>query len=223
MKKKQFLVLLLSFMLIFTMMPVSVFAADVGGESQETSPITVSVRETNCAVESTGFVQYAYGEYIINITNGIYKVIVPEDAESLTITCSDMTSYGNIGFDPLKKTAEKTITIPRSELLNKNLYGEIPNAAASNTDLGETLAQKCGCSEYKVAYVNLNCDEESPSAQYGLLIQFGGESQEQETVEVSVERVALKDAAKPLRIGEENTVIATLNNNGTEQVSGFKV
>ena len=223
MKKKQFLVLLLSFMLIFTMMPVSVFAADVGGESQETSPITVSVRETNCAVESTGFVQYAYGEYIINITNGIYKVIVPEDAESLTITCSDMTSYGNIGFDPLKKTAEKTITIPRSELLNKNLYGEIPNAAASNTDLGETLAQKCGCSEYKVAYVNLNCDEESPSAQYGLLIQFGGESQEQETVEVSVESVALKDAAKPLRIGEANTVIATLKNNGTEQVSGFKV
>ena len=194
-----------------------------GGKGQETSPITVRVGETNCAVESTGFVQYAYGEYIINITNGIYKVIVPEDAESLTITCSDMTSYGNIGFDPLKKTAEKTITIPRSELLNKNLYGEIPNAAASNTDLGETLAQKCGCSEYKVAYVNLNCDEESPSAQYGLLIQFGGESQEQETVEVSVESVALKDAAKPLRIGEANTVIATLKNNGTESVSGFKV
>ena len=223
MKKKQFLGLLLSFMLIFTMMPVSAFAEDAGGESQETSPITVSVRETNCAVESTGFVQYAYGEYIINITNGIYKVIVPEDAESLTITCSDMTSYGNIGFDPLKKTAEKTITIPRSELLNKNLYGEIPNAAASNTDLGETLAQKCGCSEYKVAYVNLNCDEESPSAQYGLLIQFGGESQEQEKVKVSVKSIALKDAAKPLRIGEANTVIATLKNNGTESVSGFKV
>ena len=33
----------------------------------------------------------------------------------------------------------------------------------------------------------------------------------------------MKDAAKPLRIGEANTVIATLKNNGIERASGFKV
>ena len=75
MKKKQFLVLLLSFMLIFTMMPVSVFAADVGGESQETSPITLGSRvkklrqEMNLTQAEVADALHVTPGYISNVEN----------------------------------------------------------------------------------------------------------------------------------------------------------
>ena len=224
MKEKQFLVLLLSFMLIFTMMPVSAFAEDAGGESQDSAPITVSDGETIYAVENTGFVQYAYGDnYIMGIAGGIYKVVVPEDTEELTISGNELTSYGDSGFELYEKITEKAITIQSSVLRNKHTYGDIPNAVENGSNSGETIAKRCGCGEYEVAYINLNCDEENLSAQYGLLIQFGGDEPELEAIDVSVDSITLQNPERPLRIGEANTVMATLKNNGTESVSGFKV
>ena len=245
MKKKQFLVLLLSFMLIFTMMPVSVFAADVGGESQETAPIQVFADGAKCSVVETE-IKGAYTYYSTNssttsaIRNGVYKVIVPQDTAKLTFALPEgIQSATDLDFD--SQTGENCAKIEgqnQCEITSnrvQSVFSTIPHKAAGvDTDGEESFIDICkmqSSTGITHAYVNFNAqgkeymasEASDYTAEYGLLIQFGGESQEQESVKVSVESVALKDAAKPLRIGEKNTVRATLKNNGTEQASDFTV
>ena len=243
MKKKQFLVLLLSFMLIFTMMPVSVFAADAGGESQETAPIQVFADGVKCSVVETK-IKGAYTYYSTktlttsDIRNGVYKVIVPQDTAELTFSLPEgIKSATDLDFEGIncgKKEEQNQCKIEKNRF--QDGFATIPhNATETGEDGGESFIDICEMqsgTEITYAYVNFNKYSQEEingddfldyTAEYGLLIQFGGESQEQETVEVSVESIALKDAAKPLRIGEANTVIATLKNNGIERASGFKV
>ncbi len=242
MKKKQFLVLLLSFMLIFTMMPLSAFA-DTGSESQETAPIQVFADGEKCSVVETeikGKYTYFSSGYTSDIRKGVYKVIVPQDTAKLTFFLPEgIQSATDLDFDWISGiSCEKKEEQNQCEIVSSKFpenFSTIPhNATEAGGDGGESFIDICQMQSgdgITHAYVNFNRTSirdyrngsEDYTAEYGLLIQFGGESQEQETVEVSVESIALKDAAKPLRIGEENTVIATLKNNGTESVSGFKV
>ena len=78
--------MLLSFVLICTMMPLSVFA-DTGGGSQNTIPIRVFADNAECTVMETeikGAYTYFFNGNISDIREGVYKVIVPQDTTNLT-------------------------------------------------------------------------------------------------------------------------------------------
>ena len=114
MKTKRFWVLLLSFVLIFTAMPLTAFA-DTIAESGGDAPIAVSDGEKAYDVESTGLVQYAVEGYIFNIRGGIYKVIVPEDAKSITITCNEnITTYDSASLEIEGENDTNSIEIKRA-------------------------------------------------------------------------------------------------------------
>ena len=239
MKGKKALSILLTLIMIVTCTPTVAFATP----TETAAPIQVFVDDTPYTVQTTeitGEYQYysTHSETCSDLSHGVYKVVVPEDAGTLKFVLpSDILSVTNADFGGKDfgedENGSRTCEVNRIDILSEVAGYTIPHNAGSNeSDGGSSLADICGLDSTKpIAYVNFNTkdtnyyenDPDEYIAKYGLLIQFGGESQEQETVEVSVERVALKDAAKPLRIGEENTVIATLKNNGTEQVSGFKV
>ena len=216
-----------------------------GGESQETAPIQVFADGAKCSVVETE-IKGAYTYYSTNssttsaIRNGVYKVIVPQDTAKLTFALPEgIQSATDLDFD--SQTGENCAKIEgqnQCEITSnrvQSVFSTIPHKAAGvDTDGEESFIDICKMQSgtgITHAYVNFNAqgkeymasEASDYTAEYGLLIQFGGESQEQESVKVSVESVALKDAAKPLRIGEKNTVRATLKNNGTEQASDFTV
>lgn len=91
MKIKKSFLLLLSFVLIFTMMPMSAFA-DTDGESQKTIPIRVFADNAEYPVMETeikGAYTYFSSGYTSGIRKGVYKVIVPQDAAMLTFFLPD--------------------------------------------------------------------------------------------------------------------------------------
>ena len=196
MKKKQFLVLLLSFMLIFTMMPVSVFAADVGGESQETAPIQVFADGVKCSVVETK-IKGAYTYYSTktlttsDIRNGVYKVIVPQDTAELTFSLPEgIKSATDLDFEGIncgKKEEQNQCKIEKNRF--QDGFATIPhNATETGEDGGESFIDICEMqsgTEIMYAYVNFNKYSQEEingddfldyTAEYGLLIQFGGES-----------------------------------------------
>ena len=248
MKKKQLLVLLLSFMLIFTMIPLSAFANESGESQDGEAPVTVSDGTNSYTVQSTGLKQqWGIGE-TVEVTGGVYKVVVPEETEQLTITSTDDAVKSAVdaffNCDDVKDLQDGKITITKKALIKEgyNGYGSIPNGVENGADAEKSLAEMCGCdSRYKIAYVNLwtstnaeyqeyrNSENEEISLdfsmKYGLLIQFGGESQDGEDTELNVTAtsIELRNPTKPLRIGEENQVVVTLRNNEEKPISNFKV
>ena len=248
MKKKQLLVLLLSFMLIFTMIPLSAFANESGESQDGEAPVTVSDGTNSYTVQSTGLKQqWGIGE-TVEVTGGVYKVVVPEETEQLTITSTDDAVKSAVdaffNCDDVKDLQDGKITITKKALIKEgyNGYGSIPNGVENGADAEKSLAEMCGCdSRYKIAYVNLWTSTNAEyqkflnddngeinldfSMKYGLLIQFGGKSQDGEDTELNVTAtsIELRNPTKPLRIGEENQVVVTLRNNEEKPISNFKV
>ncbi len=245
MKKKQFLVLLLSFMLIFTMIPLSAFANESGESQDGEAPVTVSDGTNSYTVQSTGLKQqWGIGE-TVEVTGGVYKVIVPEETEQLTITSKDdaVKSAVNAFFTyDVKDFQDGKITIKKKDLTDESKYGNIPKGVEDGAGAEKSLAEMCGCdSRYRIAYVNLWTSTNAEyqkflnddngeinldfSMKYGLLIQFGGKSQDGEDTELNVTAtsIELRNPTKPLRIGEENQVVVTLRNNEEKPISNFKV
>ena len=142
-----------------------------------------------------------------------------------------MLTFG--GGDCLSKDGQNQYEARRTDI--QGIFTKIPhNATEQGEDGGKSFIDICKMqsgNRITHAYVNFNKEKQNYynddsaefTAEYGLLIQFGAAEQELEAIDVSIESITLQNSAKPLRIGEANTVIATLKNNGTESVSGFKV
>ena len=211
----------------------------VRDESGETYPVEITDSEEGIkySVENDG------KKYVATVQDKIYKVVVPDDVQTLRFDAP--SSIQSVGHAVLSRQNiwSGTVELSRTDLWNE-YYTAIPKTYSDeNAEAGKSLAERYGMdTSRKIAYVNFyditygqalksfwaaqnSAQEifESPSPSFGLLIQFGEEQQQEAEVNVSVEDIQLKDAGKPLRINEANTIVATLKNNGETAASGFRV
>lgn len=178
-------------------------------------------------------------ESVVTVQDRIYKVVVPDDVNTLRFDApNSIQSVGYAGFNK-QNIWSGTVELSKDDLLTG--YAAIPKTYSDeNPEEGQSLAELYGMDTSKnIAYVNFYditygeamkswVDSDyalRPSPSFGLLIQFGGESQDGEDtgLNVTATSIELRDPMKPLRIGEENQVEVTLRNNETKAISDFKV
>ncbi|MGN1414022.1 MAG: DUF4430 domain-containing protein [Anaerovoracaceae bacterium] len=189
--------------------------------AEDNSPFTVTDQDgTTYTVQAVSAVTgYSYGGFgdsmVGDWLSGIYKVVVDENVTSLTIHAGDVTNLDNVDYDLESTIEDGTVTIA-SETLEKE------KSTFSEISFIGTLADEIDTNR-DCAYFELHNGYTSPI--YGLIIQFGGEiADSTEDLNLEVTEISLQDEEKPLRVGEENTVIVSVKNNESEkEASGFEM